>query len=178
MTRSHATRAVTACLALALLAPAGAQAHGGGPMAESAEAAIAELSKQPARVLAQQALAGLEILDDVEGAELRLDAALESKDRDDIDITRLEKATETLDGGDPEAALVMLDEALSRPLGADSGKALHKSGRKFTAEAGTPEVAGTAVGGVLLLLGAAGLARGCGGRSAGRPERPSPAPHS
>lgn len=161
MSSSNASRTFPALLGVVtvLLVPTGALAHGGGAMAASAEAEIAQLSKQPARVLAQQALATLQIRNDRETAAMRLDAALESKDRSDVDFARLTKATETLDGGDPAAAATMLDEALSRPLGADRGKALHEAGREFTPEAATQEVVGTAVGVVLLLLGAVGLRR-------------------
>lgn len=160
MIKPNVLKAARACLvaasaAAALLVPAGALADADGAMAEGGE----DLAMQPARVLAQQALATLRVLGDAEGAAVRLDAALESKDRSDIDFARLREATETLDGGDPEGAVPILDAALSKPLGSDSGKALHKSGREFAPEKGPAEVVGTVIGGVLLLLGAFGLRR-------------------
>ena len=115
-------------LGLALLVPAAsALAHGAeeeGAMA-SEEEEIATLAKQPARTLAQQALAELLVRGDEHEAGVRLDAALESEDQSDVDVRLLREATETLDGGNPEGAEPLLDEALSRPLGAASGKALH-----------------------------------------------------
>lgn len=163
MTASTAARTVTACLAVvvaALLAPAGALAHGGGAMAGTVEAEIKQLALQPARVLAQQALVTLQVRNDAHEAGVRLDAALQSKDRSDVDFARLRRATEILDAGKPAGAIPLLDEALSRPLGADRGKALHEAGREFTPETGPQEVAGTIIGGVLVLLGALGLWRG------------------
>ncbi len=130
-----------------------AAAHGGD------EAEVAELSMEPARVLAQQALAELQVRGDEEEAAVRLDAALESEDQADIDVELLNEATETLDGGDPEGAVPLLDEALSRPLGAASGKALHESGREFHPANGAQEIVAIISGGVLLLLGAALLLR-------------------
>jgi LPXTG-motif cell wall-anchored protein len=143
--------AASVCLALA---PQIASAHGGE------EAEVTELSMQPARVLAQQALAELEVRNDAEEAAVRLDAALESEDQSDIDLKLLNQATETLDGGDPEGAVALLDEALSRPLGAASGKALHESGREFQPATGAQEVVGIALGAALLVLGGALLLRG------------------
>lgn len=84
---------------------------------------------------------------------MRLDAALESSDQSDIDQALLMKATETLDGGDPQTAATLLDQALSRPLGAEQGKALHESGREFQPGTGAEEVVAIVVGAVLLLVG-------------------------
>ena len=132
----------------------GAWAHGDEELPASEEAEIEVLAEQPARVLAQQALALLEVRDDADEAAVRLDAALESSDQRDIDAELLMEATETLDGGDPVAAAALLDQALSRPLGADSGKALHESGREFDPGTGTQEVVAIVVGALLLLGGA------------------------
>ena len=134
--------------ALCLMAPS-ALAHGGGEMD------LGDLALQPARTLAQQAMAEVQVRNDTEEAAIRLDAALESKDKADIDQPLLREATETLDGGNPEAAVRLLDEALSRPLGAASGKALHEAGREFGPGTGAQEIVGMAVGAALLLLGAA-----------------------
>jgi hypothetical protein len=139
-------------LAVLLTVPASAFAHGGG-------AEVKELSMQPARVLAQQALATLRVSGDTKEAAVRLDAALESKDPSDIDVGRLRQATETLDAGNPKAAIPLLDAALSRPLGSDSGKALHEAGREFNPGTGTQEIVAIALGSVLLLIGAFALSR-------------------
>ena len=95
---------------------------------------------------------------------MRLDAAVESKNKSDIDAALLERAMETLDGGDAGQAVVVLDEALSRPLGSDSGKALHEAGREFRPARGAQEIVGIALGAVALLLGL--LALGTGRRAA------------
>lgn len=145
--------------AIVLLAfPSGALAHG----EESAE--VEQLSLQPARVLAQQALAGLIVLGDSEEAAVRLDAALESEDRSDIDFKALQEATETLDGGDPEGAIPLLDEALSFPPGSSEEDPLHASGREFRPAFGAAEIIGIASGSLLLLIGGAALWRSRGRR--------------
>ncbi len=133
--------------ALALSPPA--LAHGGGEMD------LGDLAMQPARTLAQQALAEIAVRNDTEEAATRLDAALQSKDKADIDQPLLRRATETLDGGNPEAAVRLLDAALSRPLGAASGKALHEAGREFRPGTGAQEIVAMSLGAALLLLGAA-----------------------
>ncbi len=152
---------LAAILSVALAAwPTGAHAHGAeGPAMQSEEEEVATLAEQPARTLAQQALAELLVRGDSHEAGVRLDAALESEDQSDIDVKLLRRATETLDGGDPEGAVPLLDEALSRPLGAASGKALHESGREFRPATGTQEVVAIIAGAVLLLLGGALLLR-------------------
>lgn len=141
--------AAAAALALtgSLLAPALASAHGAG--GEDAKS----LAMQPARILAQQALAELRVRNDVKDAAERLDAALESNDKSGVDVAVLRSAMETLDRGDSEAAIPMLDEALSRPLGASSGKALHESGREFRPATGAQEIVAIATGATLLALG-------------------------
>ncbi len=151
--------AVCAAFGLALLGSPAALAHGGE------EEEVEQLAIQPARVLAQQALAEMLIRDEVGEAAVRLDAALESEDKGDIDASELRQATETLDGGDPQAAISLLDQALSRPLGADTGKALHESGREFQPGTGAQELVGISVGAALLLLG--GLLLWRGGRTTG-----------
>ena len=128
--------------------PAGASAHGTG---ESEEAAA--LAMQPARALAQQAIALVLVRGDTEEAAMRLDAAVESKDKNDIDPALLKRAMETLDDGDPDRAVTMLDEALSRPLGTDSGKVLHEAGREFRPAIGAQEIVAIVVGAAALLLG-------------------------
>lgn len=157
---------ITALVALVVfpgLASAPAWAHGDEelstePGAESGmsaeEAEVAALAVQPARVLAQQALALLIVRGDEHEAAVRLDAALESEDQADVDGELLRQATETLDGGDPEGAEPLLDQALSQPLGEESGSALHEAGREFEPATDAPEVVGIIAGALLALLGA------------------------
>lgn len=154
--------AITASAAVVGLVPTAASAHGGD------ETALENLKMQPARTLAQQALAELRVRNDVEEAATRLDAALESKDQGKIDIPLLRRATETLDGGDPEGAIPLLDAALSRPLGAASGEALHESGREFQPGTDTQEVIAIIAGALALLGGALLLFRGRATRPARR----------
>jgi LPXTG-motif cell wall-anchored protein len=146
---------IVALASLAALGPlaSAAQSHGGD------EQAVEDLKMQPARILAQQALAELQVTNDTEEAAVRLDAALESDDTSDVDMPLLRKATETLDGGDPHGAVPLLDQALSRPLGAASGEALHEAGREFQPATGTQEIVGMVAGAALVLLGAGLLAR-------------------
>lgn len=136
-----------------------AWAHGDEDMPAGVEAEIEVLAKQPARVLAQQAMAMIEVNGDSAGAAIRLDAALESEDQSDVDRVLLEQATETLDGGDVEGAVPVLDEALSRPLGAASGEALHEAGREFRPGTGAQEVVAIVLGALMLLLGLVALRR-------------------
>ena len=124
------------------------------------EEEVKALAEQPARVLAQQAIAELKVRGDRREAAVRLDAALESKDKSDIDAKLLRAGTEKLDGGDSQGAVPLLDQALSRPLGAESGKALHETGREFEPATGAQEIVGIAAGVVLLAFGLAGLAAG------------------
>ncbi len=162
LARVFPTVARLGVLAVLLSYPAASLAHGGdeaGGGATSAEAKVKQLSMQPARVLAQQALSTLMVRNDVEEAAVRLDAALESKDKRDVDVARLRQATQTLDAGRPKAAISLLDEALSRPLGSDKGKALHEAGREFQPGTGAQEIVGIALGGFLVLIGAAALWR-------------------
>lgn len=126
--------------------------------AADAEMEMEELTLQPARVLAQQALAMLEVQgDDVEAAA-RIEAALVSEDKADVDAEVLAEAAEALEAGDHEAAIPLIDEALSRPLGAAEGKALHEAGREFQPGTGTQEVVAIIAGVALLGLGLFALA--------------------
>ena len=162
-------------LALLIATPVAALAHGGeeqapapptpqrGETAAEAEQAAEEaevvaLARQPARVLAQQALALLEVRQDEHEAGVRLDAALQSEDQDDVDRALLRRATATLDGGDADGAVPLLDEALSRPLGDDRGKALHEAERSFSPAQTSQEAVGAIAGTALLLAGAVLLA--------------------
>lgn len=144
--RLTATLIGAALLAVSAGAPL-AQAHGGDEME------VADLKIQPASTLAQQALAELRIRNDTEEAAVRLDAALESEDTSGIDMVVLKKATETLDHGNPQGAIPLIDEALSRPSGAKHGAALHEAGREYRPATGSQEIVGIVVGACLLLLG-------------------------
>jgi LPXTG-motif cell wall-anchored protein len=129
-------------------------AHGGG-----SEMEMKGLAMQPARTLAQQALVELRVRHDTKEAAVRLDAALESKQGGDIDRRKLRQAMESVDSGHDAAAMPLLDEPLSRPLGASSGKALHAAGREFQPATGAQEIVAIALGGFLLALGALALLR-------------------
>lgn len=162
--RSLRSLLVAALCALpgALALPALALAHGEEPAPGmgGGEAEIRQLAMQPARVLAQQANALLHIRHDRHEAGLRLDAALESRDKRDVDVPTLRGAAETLDGGgDEQRVLDLIDEALSKPLGARSGKLFHGGGREFRPAAGAQETVGVIAGAALLALAAAGLWR-------------------
>lgn len=131
-------------------APAAALGHGDE---EEATAEMAELALQPARVLGQQALAMLEILGDEAEAGERLEAALESDNQDNVDLEALAEARATLERGDAEVAMGLIDESLSRPLGVDQGAALHEAGREYRPARGAQEIVGIIAGGALILLG-------------------------
>ena len=168
MSLTRTPLALAALLALILAgAPARALAHGDEEEMAVGEAEVEALSAQPARILAQQAIAELMVRGDKDEAAMRLDAALESKDKSDIDVRLLKEGTEQLDGGDPEGAVPLLDEALSRPLGAQSGKALHEAGREFEPATGAQEVVGIIAGALLLALGVVGVAAGRRPRAVG-----------
>jgi len=138
-------------------APAAALGHGDK---EDAAAEMDELALQPARILAQQALAMLEIVgDEVEAGE-RLEAALESDNQDDVDVKALGQASVALERGDTEAAIALIDESLSRPLGVDQGAALHEAGREYRPARGAQEIVAIIVGGALLLFGLLSLLHG------------------
>jgi LPXTG-motif cell wall-anchored protein len=136
------------------LAPATGWAHGGEEM--EAE----NLSEQPARTLAQQAMSELRVRHDMETAATQLDAAVESHDKADVDAALLNQAMETLDAGNETDAVILLDQALSKPLGETSGAALHESGREFQPATGAQEIVAIVVGALLLLLAAFLLLRG------------------
>ena len=151
-----------ASLTAAFAAPVLAFAHG-----DDDEAAA--LAAQPARALAQQAIALVRLRGDTEEAAMRLDAAVESKDKSDVDAALLNRAMETLDAGNTDQAVTLLDQALSRPLGSDTGKPLHEAGREFRPATGAQEVVGMIAGAAALLLGLLALG------ATRRRSRPQPA---
>lgn len=147
MRRARTAALVLAALvALLLFLPALVIAHGGNEMETE------NLSQQPARTLAQQALAELRVRHDMEAAASRLDAAVQSKDQSDVDPALVNQAMETLDAGNEVQAVSTLDRALSEPLGQASGAALHESGREFQPATGAQEIVAIALGAALLLL--------------------------
>lgn len=154
MKRPRLIPLTAAVLTVLLAGAANVSAHGD----ESMEAD--SLSQQPARTLAQQAIAELRVRHDTEEAAMRLDAAVESKDQSDVDSAQLNQAMETLDAGNEDQAVSMLDHALSQPLGEESGAALHESGREFQPGTGTQEVVAIALGAAALLLAGFLLLRG------------------
>jgi hypothetical protein len=158
MRSPRASLVVIAALLLPNAAAPPALAHPEKPEAGE-EAEIQALAEQPARVLAQQAHALLHIRDDTHEAGVRLDAALESRDQRQVDVPILRRAAETLDGGDAARAQTLIDEALSRPLGATSGKLFHGAGREFRPATGPQEIVAIGAGSVALLLGLLGLRR-------------------
>lgn len=147
--------ALTACLVAPFALPAAASGNGGGGSED-----MESLALQPARILAQQALAILRVNGNAEEASMRVDAALESDDPGDVDVAMLERADEAVDAGDAEGAIELLDMALSRPLGSETGKALHESGREFTPAFGAQEVVAIVAGALALLAGASMLVAG------------------
>ena len=177
MTRLKLTIASLIALVLLVATPAAALGHGDESETQAApkpkpgqteaeaemaaeEAEVAALARQPARVLAQQALALLEVRQDDHEAGVRLDAAQQSDDQDDVDGALLRRATATLDGGDAAGAVPLLDQALSRPLGDDRGKALHEAERSFSPAQTTQEAVAIISGAALLLAAAVFLVIG------------------
>lgn len=152
MSRTARMALVMAVLLAAL--PGAALAHGDE---EGMDSELEELARQPARILAQQALALLEVRGDLAEAGERLEAAIESDDQADVDIATLEQAAVALEGGDTEAAIALVDQSLSRPLGAEQGKALHEAGRDYRPAVGAQEIVAIIAGAALLVLGAVAL---------------------
>lgn len=143
-------RVLVIVIGLTLALPMAAHAHGGD------ESGIAGLKRQPARTLAQQAHALLHIRHDRKQAAVRLDAAVASRDTKDVDMASLRRAMDLLDkGGSEEQVMGLIDEALSRPLGARSGRLFHGAGRELSGVHRSQEVWGLVLG--LLLTGAGGV---------------------
>lgn len=135
-------------------APGEAQAPPASP-AEQEEREIAALAEEPARVLAQQAIALLEVREDEHEAEARVEAALMSEDQEGVDVAALEQAEVALTAGELDAAVEALDRALSQPLGAESGKSLHKAEQGADRSDETQQLIAIILGAALLLLAAA-----------------------
>lgn len=145
-----------AVVLVSLALPVVALADGGDEAMEDAA-----LKAQPARTLAQQALAVLDVKQDEEDAQMRIDAALETDDREDVDLGLLRQADEALDGGDRERAVELLNRALGGgPLPveggeapAPSGDALHNAGRAFEPNSTAQETVAAIAGAALLVAG-------------------------
>lgn len=147
-------RLLALLIGLALALPATAGAHGGD------ESSLARLSRQPARVLAQQAHALLHIRHDRAQAAVRLDAAVASKDNADVDVPSLGLAMQTLDrGGSDQRVMDLIDQALSRPFGAERGKVFHGAGRELSGVQDGQETVGLILGLVILAGAFVGLRR-------------------
>lgn len=149
--------ALAVCLSSVAAAPA--LATGGDAPGEMQEA----LASAPARVLAQQALATLDVTGDVMKARERIDAALVSKDRADVDVALLRAADEALDGGDREQAVALLNRSLGGgPAPADdaadgdalSDQALHNAGRAYEPNETAQEIVAFVSGLALLAVAA------------------------
>ena len=104
MSRCSACLAIAAAVALVAIAPGLAFAHGGEDEA---------LEKTPARALAQQALALLSQEESAVEAHERVDAALESEDREGVDAAKLRQTQRAFEAGDHELAARLLDQALA-----------------------------------------------------------------
>ena len=82
--------------------PAAASAHGGEDLAD-----------QPARALVQQALGLLTQQDNVVEAQERLEAALESEDTKNVQLSSVREALAALEEGDTDAAVEHMNGALA-----------------------------------------------------------------
>ena len=158
MTTQLRTRVVAGVVVLIAVTAPAARATGGDESMEDAA-----LEAQPARTLAQQALAILEIRNDPEEARMRIDAALDSDDRDDVDLPLLAAADEALDAGGTDDAVDLLNRALGGgPAPVDeeraalSAGALHNAGRAFEPNSTSQELV-AALAGALLIAGAGWL---------------------
>jgi hypothetical protein len=95
--------AIAALAALVFAAlPAPASAHGGE-----------DLTEQPARALVQQALGLLTQQDNVVEAQERLEAALESEDTENVEVSSVRKALAALEDGDKDEAVEQMNAALA-----------------------------------------------------------------
>ena len=173
-------RAASFLVVIGLLAAApAAAAHGDEEPEPAAQGAMGEdaasEAAQPARTLAQQALAVLTVRDQVGEARHRLEAALKSKHREDVDIDKLRAALIALDAGDSRGAANRLNEALGggpqpsdEELAGPSDEALHNAGEEFKPANDGQEVAAGIAGVLALMAGAYLLIRH------GRAERDQP----
>lgn len=144
--------------------PRGEGSPGEQPTAEEAEEAA--LAAQPARALAQQALALLTVRDAVAEALHRVEAALKSKEREGVDVNKLRAAMTALEAGDSRAAANRINEALGggpepadEELARPSDEALHNAGEEFEPANNGQEVAAGLAAIVALAAGAALLMR-------------------
>lgn len=102
--RPPMARALVVVLAVLLAVPAIASAHGGE-----------ELAEQPARALVQQGLGLLTQQGDTGEAAERLEAAIASDNKKDVNIADVEKALKALEAGDAAAAVASMNDALTEP---------------------------------------------------------------
>ena len=130
MSRCSARLSTAAAVALVAISPGFAFAHGGEEEA---------LEKTPARALAQQALALLSEEESVTEAHERVEAALESEDREGVDEAKLRETQRAFEAGDHELAARLLDQALADqaaqpPPG--EGEERHATGDDLMADGG------------------------------------------
>lgn len=174
MSRCSARYITATALAVLALAPGSAFAHGGEEEA---------LENTPARTLAQQALALLSQEGSAVEAHERVEAALESEDREGVDEAKLRETQRAFEAGDHELAARLLDEALAdkgsaepseEPAGAhdemtedgaqpsagiEPQPSSFEHAREFEPDRGTPEWVGFALGLLAIAVAAAGLTR-------------------
>lgn len=181
MSRCSVRLSTAAAVALVAIAPGFAFAHGGEEEA---------LEQTPARALAQQALALLSQEESVVEAHERVEAALESEDREGVDEAKLRETQEAFEKGDHELAERLLDAALADQESAPDGNggeqhdetagdtmadgeaadiapqtASFEHVREFEPDRATAEWVAVALG-LLFVAAAAALARGRGDRAA------------
>ncbi len=137
-------RVLWALAALVLILPAPAMATGGDEEGE--------LGPQPARALALQALTILEQGVSHELAMEKLELALASPDREDVDIRTLRGARAALEDERPERA----EELLRRAFPEDDE---HVIGVTLRPHRGGPELIAGVIGTALAILALLGLAR-------------------
>lgn len=182
MSRCSVCLAIAAAAALLAIAPDFAFAHGGEEEA---------LEKTPARALAQQALALLSQEESAVEAHERVEAALESEDRDGVDEAKLRETQRAFEAGDHELAARLLDAALAgqepRPGGGADEQheettndpmvdgeaadiapqaASFEHTREFEPDRATAEWVALAIGLLAVAAAAGALARGRGDRAA------------
>ena len=135
-------RLAPAVVLLTLLLPASAAlAHG-----KEDEA----LEKTPARALAQQALALLSQESKSGEAHERIEAAVESKDREGVDVAMLRRTEAAFERGDEAAATRLIAAALGA---AHDDPVAFEHRPEFEPARGAPEWVAIAIGALAMLLG-------------------------
>ena len=175
-TRSRALLSALVLASLLAVPPSVALGHG-----EEGEAA----AEVPARTLVQQALALLTQQDDVLEAQEKLEGALESKDKEEVQIASVREALQAVEKDDKKEAVAHMNEALAPGESAEGGMpgedpsvddreaaetpepaagALEHA-KEYEPERGTAEWVGFVIG--VALIGLAGLGLFTTARSSG-----------